>query len=90
MKDGTKIQLEDWSKDYSFHKENDTIGAYPIAKKTNEESEFGAKKGKEYRLELRFETGEQADNAYNELLQGASILDYEPFIFPPTNSKYIK
>lgn len=34
MPDGTAIQLEDWSEDYSFYAPVSHLAAYPIAKKT--------------------------------------------------------
>lgn len=36
---GTHIQIEDWSENYTFHNKNATIGFYPMAKeKHNAES----------------------------------------------------
>ena len=68
MKDGVKIQIEDWSEDYTCHKKNDTIAAYPKTKS-----------GQIYRAECTFETTEKAASAFCKLKNGVEPLESFPF-----------
>lgn len=67
LSDGTRIQIEDWSSDYSFHKKNDLLVAYPTAK---ESIGYFVERGESFRLELQFSNEKQAMDAYNKLLLG--------------------
>ena len=74
MKDGTKIRIEDWSEDYSFHKPFDTVAAYPICKRTV--GNF-IKEGKSFRIELVFSNKEESEKAYKNLIKGdKTFADY--------------
>lgn len=64
MPNKTKIQIEDWSGDYTFLAHADTIAAYP----TN-------RHGERFRAEKRFESGDAAACAFKELLSGKATLD---------------
>lgn len=66
MLDGTKIQIEDWNKDYSFMAHGSIIGVYPIAKESIN-GQFAPKRGKSFRLELKFESFEAAKEAFLQL-----------------------
>ena len=61
MKDGTHIQIEDWSENYSFVKFADTIAAYPTVR------------GERLRAEKRFDSAEATSKAFEKLLNGASL-----------------
>ena len=63
--DGIKIQIEDWSDDYSFHRFADTVAAYPI---------FRDEK-REYRASERFENASAASEAFYSLQNGTKTLD---------------
>lgn len=76
MPNGTDIQQEDWSEDYSFYSKNSTIAVYPIAIITNESGLIG--RGDRFRLTLDFDTEEQANECYENLISGkAKINDYK-------------
>ncbi|WP_461199312.1 hypothetical protein [Enterococcus sp. N249-2] len=80
MKDGTKIRIEDWSEDFSFHEPFDLVVAYPICKRT-----VGAfiREGESFRLELDFSNKEESEDAFNNLVKGDKIfIDYIENIDP--------
>lgn len=64
MPDGTKIQIEDWSEDYSCFQYGSTLGAYP---KTPA--------GRTYRAECDFKCAEDALTAFDYLRSGLATLD---------------
>lgn len=64
MLNKTKIQIEDWSGDYTFLAYADTIAAYP----TN-------RHGERFRAEKQFESKDAAAQAFKELLSGRTTLD---------------
>lgn len=72
MPDGTAIQIEDWSEDYSFHSYADTIGAYPIAKWSNDYSQFSPKAGKRFRASF---TVKNAYEVFQKLESGEIALE---------------
>ena len=93
MPDNTKIQMEDWSKDFpSLHTENDVIAAYPVAKRSAKRRTFEAgsfftcvweypKMYQEFRLALKFGCARDAEEAYKKLLCGeAKLLDYKDYM----------
>ena len=70
------IQQEDWSEDYSCYSKNSTIAVYPVAIMTNESGLIG--RGDRFRLTLDFDTEEQANECYENLISGkANINDYK-------------
>lgn len=70
------IQQEDWSEDYSCYSKNSTIAVYPTSIMRNESGLIG--RGDKFRLELSFDTEEQANECYENLISGkAKINDYK-------------
>lgn len=61
--DGTAIQIEDWSEDYSCFAFGSTIAAYPKDKY-----------GKRFRAAKDFEDAEKANEAFNCLKNGQKTL----------------
>ena len=70
--DGTKIQIEDWSGDYSFHRFADFVAAYPVAR--------GSIKGSTFRAYCQFENAQKASEAFLALKSGEKQLDDFPFL----------
>lgn len=68
------IQIEDWSKDYSFMPYGATIGTYPISKQSLQGS-FSPKLGRSFRFQLVFKNHEQVQQAYKQLLSGEKVLN---------------
>lgn len=76
MTDGTKLQIEDWSADYSFYPQGHLLAAYPIAK-ASLQGQFTPKMDRKFRYEMRFDSNEQAQKAFNDLCNGVTTLkDY--------------
>lgn len=73
IKDGTKIQIEDWSEDYSFYNYGCTLASYPESKRSYK-GQFAPKEGQIYRFDFKFNSFEETQKAYNELLEDAKIL----------------
>lgn len=72
MPDGTKIQIEDWKKDYSSC-QTLSIAAYPVAKADSKYQMI--KKGKNFRLGIeRFKSDEEATRAFEALVNGEICL----------------
>lgn len=77
MQDETSIQIEDWSKDYSFMPYGSMIGAYPISKQTLK-GNFSPELGRAFRFQLDFESHEEAQKAFDNLVNGNSkLIDYQ-------------
>ncbi|MBK5077745.1 hypothetical protein IL308_13535 [Lactococcus lactis] len=76
MPDGTRIQIEDWNKDYPrFYPTSSIIGCYPIAKISDKK---WIKSGKTFRLALDFESPEETERAFNSLCSGTrNIIDFK-------------
>ena len=72
MPDGTKIQIEDWSDDYSFHNFADLVAAYPIARNSIRKRKF--------RATCQFENASQASEAFYAIKSGEKTLDDFPFV----------
>lgn len=70
---GTNIQIEDWSENYHFHNYADTIASYPISKMTHAGA-YAPKAGETYRFAFKFESTEEAKNAYDDLITGRKEL----------------
>ena len=68
---GTKIQIENWCDDYSFHRFADLIAAYPICKNSVIKRRF--------RAECQFENASKASEAFYALVSGKKTLDDFPF-----------
>ncbi len=86
---GTDIQIEDWSEDYSCHKKNATIGFYPMAteniykegtEKIKEDHPDWIpypKRGETFRASLNFDTEMEALEAFVLLENGCrEFTDY--------------
>lgn len=74
MKDGTEIQIEDWSNVYPSEPVASTISAYPVAKRSSKQ-EFGPKEGQIFRLEMKFSSKEETEEAFGLLVSGKKRLD---------------
>jgi hypothetical protein len=61
MKDGTPVQIEDWSEDYSFYEYGEHIAAYPTVR------------GRRIRAELQTGSTEQAKEIFEKLLDGDTL-----------------
>ena len=73
MPNEVSIQIEDWSKDYSFMSYGSTIAAYPKSKQTLEGS-FSPNVNEKFRFQLEFNNYEEAQEAYYQLINGKSGL----------------
>lgn len=73
MKDGTKIQVEDWSNDYDFMPVNGTLAAYPVSK-ANGEGQFAPRVGKTFRMSFNFDSEIDTKQSFDELLNGSKSL----------------
>ena len=92
MPDKTKVQIEDWHQDLpSLHVACDTLAAYPVCKQPAIIREFVGVNGfrrseyperyRNFRLALQFPCVEDAETAYNKLLNGeANLLDYSEYM----------
>ena len=81
MPDGTKIQIEDWSKDYDFHKKNSTIAFYPMAVnsiyKNSKSRHPYPERGETFRASLDFDAEEDAMDAFQSMVNGSkTYMDY--------------
>lgn len=63
MQDGTDIQIEDWSKDYSIYAYASTVAAYPRDRY-----------GKRFRAEKDFKNNSEAEQAFEQLIDGSKSL----------------
>ena len=72
MPDGTKIQIEDWSEDYSFHSFADLVAAYPVARNS-----IGKRR---FRATCQFESDLQASEAFYAIKSGEKSLDDFQFV----------
>lgn len=80
LPDGTKIQIEDWSTEYSFMPYGRTVASYPKSK-ANHKGDFSPKIDKLFRCAFDFNSHAEAKNAYDELLSGSKTLsDYKNFL----------
>ena len=80
LKDGTNIQIEDWSEDYTFHNRADVLASYPKSKMTHKGA-YAPKAGETYRFSFRFRSAEETNAAFNDLKEGRKILsDFKNYI----------
>ena len=63
MPDGTEIQIEEWSENYSFYAYGSMVAAYP-------KNRYGEK----VRANKTFESAEEAEMAFNALKNGDKTL----------------
>ena len=83
MPDGTKIQIEDWSEDYSFMAPASTLVAYPVAKTTSDR-QFGPSRNKTFRLAFSFESDKETKKAYEDLIVGVKqLIDFKEYTDQP-------
>lgn len=73
LSDGTVVQMEDWSQDYSFKEYVSTIAAYPISK-TGYSGAFEPKKGERVRMQYDFKSSEETKEVFAELIKGKRTL----------------
>ena len=77
MKDGTKIQIENWKEDYSFMTYGDTLAIFAISK-TNHNGSYSPKRNENYRLDFKFNNNEKVKQTFNELiLNSKSLIDFK-------------
>lgn len=87
LQDGTKIQIEDWSTEYSFMPYGRTIATYPKSKTTLKGS-FSPNLDETFRCAFNFKSHEEALHAYDNLITGKKVLsDYIAFL---DNKEYAK
>lgn len=76
MPNGTDIQIEDWSKDYNCYAECATVGAYPIAQVSGDRP-FEPERNKTFRMEIDFNTKEEARECFEQLKAGdKQLIDF--------------
>ncbi|ADO59909.1 hypothetical protein [Paenibacillus polymyxa] len=80
MKDGTAIQIEDWSEDYSFHNKADVLASYPKSKMTHEGT-YAPKAGERYRFSFWLGSAGETESAFNVLTEGRKTLsDFKKYM----------
>ena len=83
---GMRLQIEDWSEDYSFHKSADMLAAYPIAKNSRPAiwTTYYPEAHRTFRLELKFDSQESAEQAFDDIMNGrAELIDYKEYMTHP-------
>lgn len=84
MPDGVKIQIEDWSEDYDFHTESDTLAGYPIAKKTLNTPLQYPELYRPFRVSFNLGNRKKTETAFNDLINGnKSLRDFIEYIDDP-------
>ena len=73
MKNGTTLQREEWSENYSFMAYGATVAAYPISKESINRP-FEPKIGEKFRLAMHFENTEEAEKCFEQLKNGEKAL----------------
>lgn len=77
MPNGTSVQIEDWSKDYSFMNYGSTLATYPQSKKSHK-GVFAPKENEKYRFSFKFTSFEETKKAFEDLIKGEkSLLDFK-------------
>lgn len=89
---GMRMQIEDWSEDYSFHKPADMLAAYPIAKSSLvREWNSYPEAHRSFRLEMQFDSKEAAEQAFDDILSGkTTLLDYTEYMRHPEYAECLK
>lgn len=77
MPNGTSIQIEDWSNDYSVYPYASTLASYPKSKATHK-GDFAPKENEKYRFHFQFKSYEETKKALEDLLSGEkSLIDFK-------------
>lgn len=83
MPDGTQIQVEEWNENYSFMPYGSTIASYPKSKMSHEGC-FAPKGNEIYRFSFNFNSSEEADQIFFELVKGQKVLaDLRQYMYDP-------
>lgn len=86
MPDGTKIQIEDWSRSYKLFAPCSTVAAFPKSK-VNLISRDVIGEGETFRASFTFFNAEEAERAFERLLKGeATLKDYEFYMDNPRHA----
>ena len=86
MPDGTKIQLEDWSEDYSCFAPVDCIAAYPVSKMSIKKASgyYYPVANEKFRCSFHFGMDRSAELVFLDLAIGnISLLDIADFLWYP-------
>lgn len=85
MQNGTHIQLEDWSENYSVAKGCTTLGTYPTAERSLKGA-FMPKAGEKFRASFNFDSEAAAKAAFESLINSTD--DLTDFVAQLANPKY--
>lgn len=89
MPNNTPIRIEDWSENYSFYRPASTLTAYPTAE-SNLPGTWSPKMGNSFRLEMQFDSRKDAEQAFDDLISGKTVLtDYAAYMRHPEYAKCI-
>lgn len=86
MPDGTKIQLEDWSEDYSCFNPVDCIAAYPVSKSSIKKASnyYYPVMNEKFRCSFHFGMDKAAELIFIDLEMGnITLLDIAEFLYNP-------
>lgn len=86
MPDGTKIQLEDWSEDYSCFAPVDCIAAYPVSKMSIKKASgyYYPVVNEKFRCSFHFGMDKSAELTFVDLEAGnITLLDIAEFLYNP-------
>lgn len=97
MPDGTAIQIEDWSENYSCYTKCGTVAAYPIAKASIQKTTRGGCYGgswyypeanRKFRASFNFDCGICAELVFDKLISGeAQLKDFAEYIDNPEHAQ---
>lgn len=86
---GTKIQIEDWSDDYSFMGEATTIGAYPKSK-ISKRGQHSPKLNRTFRASFNLWSAKEAMKAFKALENGdKNLSDFKAYMNDKRNADCI-
>ena len=86
MPDGTKIQIEDWSRCYKLFAPCSTVAAFPKSK-VNIMSIGEPKAGETFRASFTFFDAKSAEEAFERLCKGeAQLKEYEIYMDNPRHA----
>ena len=86
MPDGTKIQLEDWSEDYSCFAPVDCIASYPVSKSSIKKASgyYYPVVNEKFRCSFHFGMDKSAELIFVDLEMGnITLLDIAEFLYNP-------
>lgn len=73
--EGVRIQIEDWSADYSFYAPASTVATYPIARQAKPGSIIHfPEPGRTFRLAFNFKSTAEARKCFDQLEAGEKTL----------------